>query len=108
MLLLHGELDLATSDPTKWMLHIEPVSSCCPLLMGGTKATCLGQGCKEPGKMIFQISVLGRWGPWWRGWITQRLRGDQKGYRTARKRDKCPNIYYRAEMPSLFSLAAKA
>lgn len=67
MPLLHGELDLATSDPTKWMLHIEPVSSCCPLLMGGTKVTCLGQGCKGTWKKDFSDFCLGKVGPMMEG-----------------------------------------
>lgn len=63
MPLLHGELDLATSDPTKWMLHIEPVSLCCSPMIGGAKVTFLGQGCKGTWINVFSDFYLEKMGP---------------------------------------------
>lgn len=63
MPLLHGELDLATSSATKWKLHIEPISLCCPLLISGAEVTCLGQECKGTRKMCFSDLYLEKMGP---------------------------------------------
>lgn len=63
MSLLHGELDLATSDPTKWMLHIEPLSLRCSPMMDGVKVTFLGQGYKGTWRNDFSDFYLGKMGP---------------------------------------------
>lgn len=56
-------LNLATSNSTKWKLHIEPISMCCPLSMGGTQVTALGHDFKGIQKNYFSDFYLEKMGP---------------------------------------------
>lgn len=96
MPLLHDKLNLASSNPSKWVLHTEPGSLCSSLLMGEAEVTCLGQSGKGTWRRDF-VKFL----PWEDG--THRDRVDYLEITRCSEQpehmdNRYANIYYRAEI----------
>lgn len=79
MPLLHGKPDLAASNPTKCGPSTRNLfPPVVPYWWVELRSHLWAKAAKENGEIISLISMLGRWDPWGRMWITQRSQGDQK------------------------------